>query len=263
MSRIVTLTTDFGQGDFDVGVLSGVVWSIAPDARLVDLSHEIARHDVLEASLMLERCTPYFPDGTIHVVVVDPGVGTERRAIAARLGAQWFVGPDNGLITGMRERAVAAQRTAEFVHLNRPRYWLPEVSSIFHGRDIFASAAGHLAAGIALAEVGEPIEDPILLEIRTPEAYADGWRGSVMHIDSFGNLSTNIERRHLTNAKPIQVAVRSAQISEMKRTFGDAQPGELVALVDSSGKLCICVVNGNAAARLRALVGDPVEVRFG
>jgi len=273
MNRIVTLTTDFGQGDYDVGVLRGVIWSIAPQARLADLSHEIGRHDVLEAALMLERCTPYFPANTIHVVVVDPGVGTERRAIAARLGEQWFVGPDNGLITRMRARAISLDAPIEIVHLNQPRFWLSQVSAIFHGRDIFASVAGHLAAGIPLAEVGEAIDDPVLLTIPEPEPIQNGWRGDVMHIDAFGNLSTNLDRRsagfmrliqpHLNEAAKITVCVRSAEIHGLIRTFGDGKPGDLAALFDSSGKLCVCMVNGNAAEYLGAAVGDYVEVRVG
>ncbi len=263
MSRIVTLTTDFGQGDYDVGVLRGVIWSIASQARLTDLSHEIARHNVLEAALMLERCTPYFPPNTIHVVVVDPGVGTKRRSIAARLGEQWFVGPDNGLITRLHARAVLQNAAIEIVHLNRPRFWQPEVSAIFHGRDIFASVAGHLAAEIPLADVGEAIDDPLLLNIPEPECIQNGWRGYVMHIDAFGNLSTNLEQNHLDKTVKVTVRVRSAQILGLIRTFGDAKPGDLAALIDSSGKLCVCLVNGNAAEYLGAAVGDLVEVRLG
>jgi len=263
MSRIVTLTTDFGQGDYDVGVLRGVIWSIAPQARLTDLSHEISRHDVLQAALMLERCTPYFPLDTIHVVVVDPGVGTGRRAIAARLGEQWFVGPDNGLITRMHARAVSLQAPIEIVHLNQPRFWQSQVSAIFHGRDIFASVAGHLAAGIPLSEVGEGIDDPILLNIPEPEPIPNGWRGSVMQIDAFGNLATNLDPRHLDDPAKITVRVRSAQIHGLVRTFGDGKPGDLVALLDSSGKLCVSIVNGSAARYLGAAVDDPVEVMIG
>jgi hypothetical protein len=260
MDPIITLTTDFGQSDYDVGVLSGVIWNSAPRARVVDLSHEVARHNVFEAALLLDRCTPYFPDGTIHVAVVDPGVGTERRGIAARLGAQWFVGPDNGLITLMHRRAQAAEQPIEIVQLNRPRYRLAEVSHIFHGRDVFAPAAAHLAAGVPLAELGDPISDPVLLEIPTPERGERGWRGVVMHVDAFGNLSTNLERQQIEHTGKIAIHLRDARIEGLVRTFGEAEPGELVALFDSSGKLSVCVVNGNAAARLKARVGDPVEV---
>ncbi|MCZ7552228.1 MAG: SAM-dependent chlorinase/fluorinase [Anaerolineales bacterium] len=260
MNSFLTLTTDFGQGDFDAGVLAGVIWSIAPAAQIADLSHEIERHNVLEAALLLERCTPYFPAGTIHVVVVDPGVGTQRRAIAARLGAQRYVCPDNGIITLVRQRALSANQPVELVHLNQPRYWLPNVSHIFHGRDVFAAAAGHLAAGIPLAELGERIDDAVLLEFLAPERTPQGWRGAVVHVDAFGNLSTNLSVSELQGAVVRTVNIGDAQITGLARTFGDKKPGELTALFDSSEKLCISVVNGSAAARLGSRVGEAVEV---
>ncbi len=249
-----------------LGVLVGVIWSIAPGARIVELSHSIARHDVLEAALMLERCTPYFPRDTIHLVVVDPGVGTARRGLAARLGAQWFVGPDNGLITQMHAGAVRSGEPVEIVNLNQPTYWNPEVSAIFHGRDIFAPIAGHLAAGVSIRNLGNSIADPVLLDIPLPSKTETGWMGQVMHVDAFGNLSTNLERLNLqwTGAAStpgrIEVRVLGVRLSGLVRAFGDGKSGELAALIDSSDKLCICVVNGDAARRLGARVGDPVEV---
>jgi S-adenosylmethionine hydrolase len=263
MSPIVTLTTDFGQSDYDAGVLSGVIWSIAPDVQIVDLSHEITRHNVLEASLLLDRCTPYFPRGTIHVGVVDPGVGTRRRPIAARLGDQLFVGPDNGLITLMQQRAISTGLPVEIVHLNRPGYWLAQVSYIFHGRDVFAAVGGHLAAGIPLQNLGDPLDDPVLLDLPEPVRTKDGWRGVVMQIDTFGNLSTNLCRTHLRDEVVLEVRLKKTRIQGLVKTFGEKKPGELGALFDSSGKLCVCVVNGSAAARLGSRVGDAVEVIFG
>lgn len=257
---IVTLTTDFGQGDYDTGVLTGVIWRIAPQARVIDLSHEIPRHAVLQAALLLRRCTPYFPAGTIHVVVVDPGVGTQRRGLAARLGDQWFVGPDNGLLTPMLHRAQTGGQPVEIVQLTAPQFWLPQVSAIFHGRDIFAPVAGHLAAGVPLSEFGPSVSDPITIHIPQPEHTAFGLRGAILHVDAFGNLSTNLERQHIPSTQSVQVVLAGLTIPRLVRTFGEAQPGELVALFDSSGMLSICVVNGSAAARLGAQVGDTLEV---
>ena len=264
MRPIITLTTDFGRGDYDTGVLSGVIWSIAPRARVVDLSHEIARHNVLEAALMLERCTPYFPPGTIHVAVVDPGVGTGRRGLAARLGRQWFVGPDNGLLTLMRKLALQQGLPVEIVQLNKPEFWLREVSAIFHGRDIFAPVAAHLAAGTRLDEIGERITDPVLLEIPEPSAHCQRLAGDG---DACGCLWQPLHQpwTGAVSARPRQVEVRIGQttIRELKAAFSDGAPGELVALIDSSGKLCVSVVNGDAAERLGVQVGDSLEVKLG
>jgi S-adenosylmethionine hydrolase len=260
MRRIITLTTDFGQGDYDTGVLAGVIWRIAPEARVVDLSHEISRHAVLQAALMLGRCTPYFPQGTIHVVVVDPGVGTERQGLAARLGAQWFVGPDNGLLTQMWQRAQAMLLPIEMVHLSNSRFWLANVSAIFHGRDVFAPVAAHLAAGVPLSEFGPPVSDPILIQIPQPERTSAGWRGTILHVDAFGNLSTNLERRHFPSSRSVEVRLADTRIHGLVRTFGEGRPGELVAVFDSSGMLSICVVNGSAAGQLGMQAGETVEI---
>jgi hypothetical protein len=262
MSRIVTLTTDFGRGDYDAGVLIGVILRLAPDAQVVDLSHDIERHNVLEAALLLERCTPYFPERTIHVAVVDPGVGTERRGLAARLGGQWFVGPDNGLLTLMRRAALSAGQEVEIIHLDRPEFWLSHVSHIFHGRDIFASVAGHLAAGVPFSQLGGPLEDPVLLDAPQVLPTAGGWQGAVMHVDAFGNLSTNLEAAHLQGSGSPLIRIRGRQIHGLVRTFGDGGPGELVALIDSVDRLSLCVVNGNAASTLGVKAGERVEVGF-
>lgn len=258
---LITLTTDFGPGSGDVGVLSGVIWEIAPEARIIDLTHAIPPQDILAAQLVLANSTPYFPDGTIHVVVVDPGVGTERRAIAARLGSQFFVGPDNGLITPLLERAEAERWDSEVYHLNKPEYWRPYVSSVFHGRDIFAPAAAHLARGVLLTAMGERINDPIRARIPAPVLDGDTWRGQVLQIDHFGNLTTNIRTGHLEGMGAVQVLIGGQVIEGLSRTYGDAPPGELIALLDSSNSLSICIVNGSAAGHLKLRPGAPVEVR--
>lgn len=275
MNRIVTLTTDFGASDYDTGVLYGVIWGIAPEARVVDLTHDIPRHDVRAAALLLERCMPYFPTGTIHVVVVDPGVGTQRRGLAARLGEAHFVGPDNGCLTLMLQHAQEAKKPVEIVHLDQPRYWLPDVSTIFHGRDVFAPVAAHLAAGATLYDVGSPIHDPILLDMPEPQfvmaSPEEGfgrsyWRGAIQHVDAFGNLSTNLQCQHLSQSWPdagspaFEMGIRGRVIRGLARTFGDGEPGQLLALFDSSGYLSICVVNGSAAEELGAQPDDEVTV---
>jgi hypothetical protein len=195
-------------------------------------------------------------------MVVDPGVGTQRRGLAARLGDQWFVGPDNGLLTQMQQRAQADGQPVEIVQLSNPQFWLPQVSAIFHGRDIFAPVGGHLAAGVPLSAFGPPVSDPVLIHIPQPERTATGWEGTILHVDAFGNLSTNLERQHIPSSRLVEVRLAGITIPGLVRTFGEGQPGELVALFDSSGMLSICVVNGDAAARLGVKIGDLLEIHF-
>lgn len=258
----ITLTTDFGIKDGNVGVMKGVIWSIAPGVQIADLSHLISPQNIPEASLILLRSAPYFPPGTIHVVVVDPGVGTNRRPMAARIGSQYFVGPDNGILTLWLERAAAQNLETLFVHLNRPEYWLAEVSHVFHGRDIFAPAAAHLARGVPLNELGAPFSDPVLLRLPQPLRTESGYTGQVIHIDHFGNISTNIRQEHLGQSQQVKVRLAGLEIEGMVKTFGERPPGELVALYGSTGNLIISLVNGNAAQCLNIQPGDPVEVKF-
>ncbi len=258
----ITLTTDFGIKDGNVGVMKGVIWSIAPGVQIADISHLITPQNIPEASLILLRSAPYFPPGTIHVVVVDPGVGTDRRPMAARLGSQYFVGPDNGILTMWLERAAAQNQATSFVHLNRPEYWLAEVSHVFHGRDIFAPVAAHLARGVPLDNLGAPFSDPVLLPLPQPLRTESGYTGQVIHIDHFGNISTNIRQEHLGQPRQLRVRLAGHEIEGMVRTFGERPPGELVALYGSTGNLIISMVNGNAAQRLGVQPGDSVEVEF-
>jgi len=257
---VITLTTDFGSGDHEAGVLKGVIWNIAPRARIADLSHDITPHYILEASLLLWRVAPFFPDGTIHVAVVDPGVGTSRRGIAAHLGTQFFVGPDNGLLSLLLARAEENEQPTSFIELDRPEFWLPEISSIFHGRDIFAPVAGHLAAGIHFDMLGSAIKDPIRNGMPKPTRTTDGWLGQVIHIDHFGNLATNLNSNHFKAMKEVMLKIKGAQIAGLVSTFGERPVGSLIALLDSSGSLAISVVNGSAAQVLKAKVGDNFEV---
>ncbi len=261
-ARVITLATDFGAGDSEAGVLKGVIWKIAPGTHIADLSHEIGPQDVLEGALLLERCTPYFPAGSIHVGVVDPGVGTRRRAIAAQLGDQGFVGPDNGLFTLMLARAEALGGPIQIVKLDQPQYWLPTVTDVFHGRDVFSPAAAHWANGVPLEALGTPMADPVRLEVPEPQRIPGGWRAQIIHVDHFGNLSTRLRREHLGDTRSLRVHILGRQIDGLVKTFGERPSGALVALFNSSGTLDISVVNGSAADALGAQAGDPLEVRF-
>ena len=257
---VITLTTDFGSDDHEAGVLKGVIWNIAPHTNIVDLSHDIPPHDILEAALLLGRAASFFPDGTGHVVVVDPGVGTSRRPIAARIANQYFVGPDNGLLTVMLEKALDLPGQVEFVHLDQPQYWLAEVSNVFHGRDIFAPCAAHLALGTPIESLGTKITDPVRLDIPKPSRTSRGWQGQVIHIDHFGNLSTNILDTVLNGSQSPRVTIVGRTIQGLVKTFGDRPDGELIALIGTDHDVSISIVNGNAQSDLGVTVGEKVEV---
>jgi hypothetical protein len=252
--------TDFGLKDGNVGVMKGIILGIAPHAHIVDISHHIEPQNIREAALILFRSAPYFPQGTIHVVVVDPGVGTSRRPIAARIGSQFFVGPDNGILTMWLEQSESQDQQNEFVHLEHPQYWLPEISHVFHGRDIFAPTAAHLANGVTLQALGKQISDPVRLFLPQPQPTALGLLGEIIHVDHFGNLSTNIRCEHLAPQAEVIVRLAGVEIQGLVRTFGERPSGEVVALYGSTGNLIISVVNGNAAKRLNVNIGERVEV---
>jgi S-adenosylmethionine hydrolase len=257
---VLTLLTDFGEEDGYVGVMKGVIWGIAPQVQIADLSHTIQPQNVRQAALVLERAVGYFPKGTVHVAVVDPGVGTSRRAIAARLGNQYYVGPDNGLFTPIIEQVENRGEPVKIVDLDKPEYWLPSVSQTFHGRDIFAPVSGHLAAGVALEDLGSEIDDPIRITLPRPERNGDHWRAQIAYQDHFGNLSTLLAEKDLIGSKPVKVRVKGVEIEGISRAFGERDQGELVAIFNNAGYLEIARVNGSAAEYLGAQVGDWIEV---
>lgn len=259
---LITLMTDFGLKDGNVGVMKGVILSIAPQTQIVDISHLIMPQDIREAALILLRSAPYFPAGTIHVVVVDPGVGTARRPLAGRIGSQYYVGPDNGTITLLLERAERAGQSVQFVHLDRPEFWLPQVSHVFHGRDIFAPAAAHLAVGIRLDALGSPVSDPVRMDFPPVQLLPEGLRGEIIHVDHFGNAASNIRVEHLAGIVPKLVRVGNVEIEGLVDTFGERPPGEVIALYGSTGNLIVSVVNGSAAEKLGLALGAPLEVRW-
>lgn len=261
--KIITLLTDFGIKDGYPGVMHGVIYGIAPDTRITDITHSIGPQDILEGSLVWNRAYLYFPAGTVHVAVVDPGVGTQRRPIAARIGEYYFVCPDNGLLTPMLDQARERNLPVEIVHLDQPRFWLPQISSVFHGRDIFSPAAAHLANGVSLAELGTPITDPVRFEVPRPEKIDSGWRGQVLSIDHFGNLRTNLDSSHLRGMGGLVVRIAGKTIHGLSNTFGDQPQGTLIALIDSDDDLAICIVGGSAERETGVKNGAVVEVVSG
>lgn len=258
---VITLLTDFGLLDGYPGVMKGVIWKIAPDVQIADISHSIKPQNILLGALALARTSLFFPPGTIHVAVVDPGVGTQRRPIGLRLGEHYFIGPDNGLFTLVLENAEAQRAQIQMVHLDQSKYWLPEISRVFHGRDIFAPTAAHLALGVPLQDMGVPINDPIRIQIPHPTPIqGGGWHGQVIEIDTFGNLSTNIERSHLRPLGKVFVRIADRSIEGLVDTFGDRPKGTLIALFGTAHDLIISIVNGDAAHTLKVSIGDVVDV---
>jgi S-adenosyl-L-methionine hydrolase (adenosine-forming) len=260
MAPLITLTTDFGEQDGFVGTMKGVIWGICPGARLADITHQIPAQDIRAGAIALWRAAPYFPAGTVHIAVVDPGVGTDRRPLGLRLGPHFFVGPDNGLFTPLIQDAFDRAEGVEFFHLDNPAFWLPRVSQTFHGRDIFSPVGAHLANGVPLAEMGTPISDPVRLPLLRPERTRTGWSAHVTVIDRFGNLTLDLRPNLLGENSEARFRVHGREISGLAQSYGHRKPGELVALVDSEDFVEIAVVNGSAARELDAKIGDLVEV---
>jgi len=250
---IITLTTDFGLADGYVGIMKGVILGIAPAVCLVDLSHEIAAQDVRQAACVLARAVPYFPAGTIHLAVVDPGVGSQRRPLLVRAGQAFYVGPDNGLFT-----LALAEPVAQAFELDRPAFWRPAVSRTFHGRDIFAPVAAYLATGVPPERLGRPIADPVLLELPRPTRHPDGHiAGQVVYVDRFGNLVSDVPAAWVAGGR-WRCEIAGRQIVGLSGTYAEAAPGALVALIGSEDTVEIAVRDGSAAARLGVREGEPV-----
>jgi len=255
---VITLTTDFGQADGYVAAMKGVILDLCPEAVLVDISHEIQPQAIRQAAYVLSTAAPYFPAGAVHLVVVDPGVGSARRAIAVQTARAFYVAPDNGLL----DLALTQDPAQQVVHLTAWEFQRPQVSATFHGRDIFAPAAAHLARGVAIQDMGQQIDPATLARrpARPPARRPDGaWRGEILHVDHFGNLITDIQHLPEPSAQ-VFIQVGGTRIVGLSRTFADVEPGELVAYVGSSGHLEIAVREGDATTRLGLSVGDPVIV---
>lgn len=239
--------------------MKGVLLSICPSARLVDLTHELGPQDIRGAALALEAALPFFPAGTVHLVVVDPGVGSARRALALRARGHYLVGPDNGALSGFVDGATA-------VALAAPEYRLADVSRTFHGRDVFAPAAAYLAAGVPLERLGPPVADPVRLPIPGSRLEAGALIGEVLDVDRFGNLLTSIESTRLEalpGAGPVRVDVAGHAVAGLVDTFADGPADAAAAIVGSTGRIEVFVREGSAARRLGVGRGAPVRIRRG
>jgi S-adenosylmethionine hydrolase len=258
---IIALLTDFGTRDHYSGVMKGVVLGICPDVTLVDLSHDLPPHDVAFAAQELAATYKFFPVGTIFVVVVDPGVGTTRRGIAADVADRKFVAPDNGVLTRVFQET-APKRVVE---LSERRYARPTVSRTFEGRDRFAPAAAFLAKGIHLEAFGRAVTDYHLLDMQAPVTTETTLTGRVVRIDRFGNVVTNLDRksceRFVGGPSGLQLTVKGKTIDRLVSTYADLAPGEVGALFGSTDHLECSAASSNAAELLGVVVGDAVELR--
>jgi S-adenosylmethionine hydrolase len=263
-SGVVTFTTDFGLTEPYVAMMKGVVLTIHPKARLVDLSHQIRAGAVSEAAGVILEAFPFFPKGTVHVAVVDPGVGSERRLLALEARDHFFVGPDNGIFWPV----IKSAGRARFIELTEKHFFQAPISQTFHGREIFAPIAAHLARGIALERLGRPIDDPVQLDVPSPFEENEVLYGEIVHRDHFGNLITNIDRseleRFLRKAQPV-ITVGSLVVRGLHRIYGDVEAGNTLALINSADKLELAVNLGSASeyigVREEDILGSVVQVK--
>lgn len=255
---VITLLTDFGEEDGYVAAMKGVILSIAPHARIVDVAHYVPSFQISSAAYVLSTYYSYFPAGTIHVAVVDPGVGSSRKPMVLRLGGYFFVVPDNGIATFVLQR----HNEYEAYEIEEEKYTLPRVSATFHGRDVFAPVGAHLALGKKADGFGPRVRQCALLDKALPRVSSDRIVGSVIHVDRFGNFITNISGESLGALKspPSLFRIKRFTIVGLSNTYSDREKGEPVVYMGSSGFLEIGIAQGSAARTIPATIGDEVTV---
>lgn len=260
-SGIVTLITDFGWQAEYAGAMKGAILSVNPRCRIVDITHEVPPGDILRASFVLGNTYPYFPAGTVHLAVVDPGVGTERRPLAIGKNGHFFVGPDNGVFTAV----LAAPGECAGYEIARKEFFRRPLSATFHGRDLFGPAAGRLSLGLPARSFGPRVRDFARLEFPRAERRGGRIAGRILWADSFGNLITNIRREEHEPALAEggwRITGKGWRIERLSRTYGEARPGEPLALFGSAGYLELAVNRGRAAEALKLKAGDPLVIRL-
>lgn len=259
MRAVITLTTDFGLADPFVGIMKGVILNLAPSARIIDITHQIEPQNIMQAALALESAHGYFPKNTVHLVVVDPGVGSKRRPITVKTKSATFVGPDNGVLTSVM---VPSSRVYELTHR---KYFLDAPSSTFHGRDVFAPASAWIARGTPLSKMGRKINDPHVLEFPQPTIHKNTITGEIIYIDRFGNCISNISSE-LLNATfelndPLTLKIGKIRIHDFASHYSQCKPKQVGCLISSCGKVEIFYREGNAASKLKCMVGTPITLK--
>lgn len=271
-SRIITLTTDFGTSDVYVGVMKGVILSINPDVEIIDITHSVSPQDIYEAAFTIRAAYRYFPKDTIHVVVVDPGVGSERQPIVCQTDIAYFVCANNGVLSRvLQDIETDDTNTSKSVVIENASYILPQVSNTFHGRDIFSPVAAHLSLGVALSEFGTPIQDLVRFTVPTIQTIDNTLTGQIIKIDSFGNLITNISEDTLTafllsasndaEAFDFEIIAGNTSITRLNSFYAESEAGEPLAIIGSFGLLEIAINLGNAETVLGMKRDDSIVVR--
>jgi S-adenosylmethionine hydrolase len=257
----ITLTTDFGTRDWFVGTMKGVILAIQPHASIVDVTHEIADGEIRAGAFVLMASYHFFTKGTVHVAVIDPGVGSQRRAIAVQTAKYFFIGPDNGVLSC----ALIREKIRSIHALENEKYFLKPVSRTFHGRDVFAPVAAHLSRGVAIQKFGPRLKDFVKLDWPRLR-FSDGKvEGEIVHVDRFGNLITNIdaERLRVFGDKPCEVLAKRKRLCSIAPFYGAVRIGRPLAVLGSTGMLEIAVNGGSAADKFRLRVGDAISLRAG
>jgi S-adenosylmethionine hydrolase len=258
---IITLLTDFGSKDHYVASMKGVILNINPQCTLVDITHEVRPHDIQEGAFILSNTYSYFPKGTIHLSVVDPGVGGTRKPILLVTQNYYFIGPDNGLFTFVEQR----EKLKQVVVLTKQKYFLPKISMTFHGRDIFAPVAAHLSLGIKPTAFGYEINSLEKIKFQKAIIREGKLLGEIFHVDTFGNLVSNIDKEKLfrfIKGRPFVIRAGRIIIHSLKKGYGEGKKGEKIALIGSGGFLEISVREGNAQKILGVKRGDNIEIKL-
>lgn len=258
---IITLTTDYGASDHFVGAMKGVILNINPEAEIIDITHSVAAYDVLDAAITVNQASRFFPHRTIHIVVVDPGVGTARRPLLVSAGTQYYVAPDNGVLSLVYERE---KESLTVRHITADHYFVRPVSNTFHGRDIFAPVGAALSKTWQTSSFGDEIEDFTRMTMPRPKVNGNVVKGVVLRVDRFGNLVTNLTPEDVPSVSPekgtVKALVGNKEVGKVVRTFAEGPQGEAVALIGSSGFLEFAVNKGDAAKALNAHRGAEVTV---
>jgi S-adenosylmethionine hydrolase len=257
-SSLITLLTDFGYSDPFVGVMKGVILNICPEVRIVDITHNIGPQNIDEAAFKLKSSYSYFPKGTIHTVVVDPGVGTDRAVLGVQTDRYTFLAPDNGILKTIFQENPDCQ----VYRITNPDYFLPNVSRTFHGRDVFAPAAAHLARGVPLSEMGEMTREYVKGEVESCQVTGNRIEGKIVAFDRFGNGITNIEEDKIYPTKKMRVEIKDFKFDRFSQSYGEVSEGEPLAIIGSSGTIEIAVNQQSAKEKFDLRLGESVRIVY-